>query len=136
MRYFPDPLARLRRQRLPLWLAWLLALCLLGAQGLGQGHALAHGHGLPNGLAVAAPASDALADDAASGPSLFAGHEAGSATCRLLDQLAPDALVLPALALPQALPVAPACTPVSPSPRVLPAPCLPQARAPPMAACA
>jgi hypothetical protein len=122
-----NPLARARRLRLPLWQAWLLLLALLGAQGLGWWHGLVHGHGpLPTAVATVAHS-----DGAAAGSPWFEDHEAGSASCRLLDPLAPDALVVPALALPQVLPVAPTRAPRAAAPRVLPAPCVPQARAPP-----
>jgi hypothetical protein len=122
-----NPLARARRQRLPLWQAWLLALTLLGAQGLGWWHGLAHGQGLPP-MAVAALAQG---DGAGAEFPWFADHEAGSASCRLLDPLAPDALVVHALALPQVPPVALARALRAEAPRVQSAPCVPPARAPP-----
>jgi hypothetical protein len=136
MRLSAASLPRLRRHRLPLWQALWLALALLGSQGLGLLHGLAHGHGLPAAAWVAAAPGHAAAPDGTCAPLAFPDHEAGSATCRLLDQLAPDALVLPALALSQALPSAPTCTPFTAPVRALPAACLPQARAPPSSASA
>lgn len=55
--------------------AWL-ALCLLLAQGLGQGHRAAH-----LGLRLAAAVSEAGSSDAW-------GHALGSTDCQLFDQLA------------------------------------------------
>ena len=69
--------------------AWLLAALLLAAQALGLAHRVAHAPGLP-----AAPAQAtvfAVADvhaHADAEASAHAQHEAGSADCRLIDQLA------------------------------------------------
>ena len=69
--------------------AWMLAALLLAAQAAGLAHRVAHAPGLPGAVQVKAGA----------------WHEAGTADCRLIDQLAhADALCTPAPALP-ALPV-------------------------------
>ena len=99
--------------------AWLLAGLLLAAQALGLAHRVAHGGGAGTAPAVSAKA---FAD----------GHEAGSAECRLIDQLAQGDLLCgdaPALPLPlfvQAAPplAAPASLPALPAGAY-------QARAPP-----
>ncbi len=78
------------RLRPTLLQAWLLAGLLLAAQALGLAHRVAHGGGAGSPTAVSAKT--------------FAGHhEAGSAECRLVDQLAQGDLLCgsaPALALP------------------------------------
>jgi len=63
-----------------LWLAWLCALCLLGAQGLGHWHRIAHGGSqlLGQGSAQKVAAADGW------------GHQGGSADCHLFDQLSHD----------------------------------------------
>ncbi len=78
------------------WLACLCALALLGLQGLGQWHRLAHGAGLggPPAFALntghASPA--ALAD--------IWGHHSGDASCQLFDHLCDgQALAGPAAAI-------------------------------------
>lgn len=84
--------------------AWLLAGLLLAAQALGFAHRVAHGGG------SATPAVSAV-------KAFAGGHEAGSAECRLIDQLAQGDLLCgaaPALPLPlfvQAAP--PAAAPAS-----------------------
>lgn len=72
--------------------AWMLAALLLAAQAAGLAHRLAHAPGLPGStLAKAAAATAAAAG---------ASHEAGSADCRLIDQLAhADVLCTPAVTL-------------------------------------
>jgi len=107
------------RLRPTLLQAWLLAGLLLAAQALGLAHRVAHGGGAG---AVTVSATQAFAGD----------HEAGSAECRLVDQLAQGDLLCgdaPLLALPlvvqAALPPAPAQSlPATPAAAY-------QARAPP-----
>jgi len=60
-----------------LWLAWLCALCLLAAQGLGHWHRIAHG-GVPELNSIKSAASDGW------------GHQSGSLDCHLFDQLGHD----------------------------------------------
>lgn len=73
-----NPIAQARRWRLPLH-AWLLASLLLLAQGLGLAHGMAHGLELGSQHpVVVAHAHDSAWDH---------DHEAGSAECRLVDQL-------------------------------------------------
>lgn len=75
--------SRTARSRLPGWgLHLWLALCLLLAQSLGQGHRLAH---QSLRLAAATPPA-AVSTDAASTDSW--GHALGSAECQLFDHLA------------------------------------------------
>ena len=59
------------------WLAWLCALCLLGFQGLGHWHRIAH----------AAPPTQVAA--ATAGDSSW-GHQSGDVDCHLFDQLSQD----------------------------------------------
>ena len=75
------------RPRPPTFLhAWLLAALLLVAQGLGLAHRVGHAPGLGQ-TGIAATASGWSAD-----------HQAGSADCRLVDQLThADALCGPPL---------------------------------------
>ncbi len=61
-----------RRFLLAPWQAWLLAVLLLAAQGAGLAHRVAHG------LAVSEHAAQ---------QDFHAGHDEGSAECRLVDQL-------------------------------------------------
>lgn len=110
------------RQRLrpTLLQAWLLAGLLLAAQALGLAHRVAHAGGA--GAAAVAVSAKAFAD----------GHEAGSAECRLVDQLTQgDLLCASALALVLPLTVQVA----APVALALPRPAAPagayQARAPP-----
>lgn len=98
--------------------AWLLAGLLLAAQALGLAHRVAHG----GGAATPAVSAKAFVD----------GHEAGSAECRLVDQLAQgDLLCGSAAALP--LPLFARSTPPAAAPASLPARLAGayQARAPP-----
>lgn len=91
------------------WLqVWLLAALLLAAQAFGLAHRVAHAPGLhcdhPHHHGAASP---------------LAGHEAGSAECRLIDQLAhADALfgspVLPPLLAPEATALVAAALPARP----------------------
>jgi hypothetical protein len=79
--------------RLKPWSALLLAALLLLAQGLGLSHAVAHG-GVPAGTLAGEPCSDAPGD--AGHDHMHAGHEAGSAECRLVDAHAHGDLALAA----------------------------------------
>jgi hypothetical protein len=85
--------------------AWLLAALLLAAQALGLAHRVAHAPGLPAAasaqatvLASADVHAHADADAAAHAP-----HEAGSADCRLIDQLAHADALCGSASLPPAL---------------------------------
>ena len=69
---------------------WWLVLLLLAAQALGLAHRVAHAPGLPGG---------ALAHVAAAA---HASHEAGSAECRLVDQLAHADALCGSMVLPPA----------------------------------
>jgi len=60
-----------------LWLAWLCALCLLAAQGLGHSHRIAHA-GAPELTAGKTATVDGW------------GHQSGSVDCHLFDQLSHD----------------------------------------------
>ena len=62
--------------------AWWLVVLLLAAQALGLAHRVAHAPGLPGGALAQAAAAAFVAVPA------HASHEAGSAECRLIDQLA------------------------------------------------
>ncbi|MDP2008290.1 MAG: hypothetical protein Q8K45_21670 [Rubrivivax sp.] len=67
--------------------AWLLAALLLVAQGLGLSHRVAHAPGLaPAALAV--PALGEPQGRLQASAFGAAGHEADTAVCRLIDQLA------------------------------------------------
>lgn len=70
--------------------AWLLAALLLVAQGLGLAHRVAHAPGLGHGGATLAAVSTSAKGhaDGQAKASWAAGHEADSAECRLIDQLA------------------------------------------------
>ena len=59
------------QQARQIWLAWLCALCLLGFQGVGHWHRIAHAGGASSSL-----------DKASSW-----GHQSGDADCKLFDQL-------------------------------------------------
>ena len=93
--------------------AWL-ALCLLLAQGLGQGHRAAH-----LGLKLAATAVE-------QGPAAAWGHALGSTDCQLFDQLAQadqvstvefaNSLLVLGLA-PASLPALRSSSAIGPSPR-------------------
>ena len=117
------------------WLqVWLLAALLLAAQAFGLAHRVAHAPGLPGALHAESPGLPELAHlRAAFAPgahdcdhphhhgvaSPLAGHEAGSAECRLIDQLAhADALfgspVLPPLLAPEATALVAAALPARP----------------------
>lgn len=78
------------------WAALLLAVVL--AQWLALAHSVVHGRGLPV-IEYRAPEASTLVD-------LLAGHDAGSATCQLLDQLAhaSPGFEAPQLAAPAPLP--------------------------------
>ncbi|MFT3816718.1 MAG: hypothetical protein QM750_03665 [Rubrivivax sp.] len=98
-----------RRQRLPAWSAWLLALVLLHAQALGLWHGIAHG--------AAAGSAVAQADAQAAGEhrDVFGHSAADQGQCRLYDALGSaagpwSAPCLQAAALPAAAP-APAAAP-------------------------
>lgn len=60
------------------WLAWLCALCLLGFQGVGHWHRIAHAGGLA-GL-----------EGQTEKTSSNWGHQSGDAGCHLFDQLGHD----------------------------------------------
>ena len=61
------------QQARQIWLAWLCALCLLGFQGVGHWHRIAHAGG---------QSTLAKAD--------IWGHQSGDADCKLFDQLSHD----------------------------------------------
>lgn len=66
---FPLPQSERRRP----WLALMLMLCLLLAQWLGLGHAVAHGNGLPDASKVTTKAGGLLE------------HQKSTASCAALD---------------------------------------------------
>ena len=124
--------------------AWLLAGLLLTPQALGLAHRVEHASGLAGVVpaAVAAPAQAQKPHLAqAAGPTALLqaaawldGHDADTATCRLIDQLAhADGLCSAVVA---GLPVAPApdtrARPTAAAPAARPAAAY-QARAPPRA---
>lgn len=69
-------MARRPQQARQIWLAWLCALCLLGFQGLGHWHRIAH---------AGVPGTAASVDKVASW-----GHQSGDTDCKLFDQLSHD----------------------------------------------
>ena len=75
-------------RRLRVLHVWWLAALLLAAQALGLAHRVAHATGLPSAVAVQAAALAIGSADAPAHGDAGAGHEAGSADCRLIDQLA------------------------------------------------
>lgn len=87
--------------------AWLLAALLLAAQALGLAHRVAHAPGLPAAVVVQAAQTSQTSQTAVAAPAdapADAQHEAGSADCRLIDQLAhADALCGSASLLPAPL---------------------------------
>lgn len=76
-------------RRVSRW-AWLFALTLLLAQGVGLGHRALHALGHAGAISSADLHDHAAADDHGF------GHAAGDEQCRLLDQLALGDLVPPA----------------------------------------
>lgn len=90
------------------WLACLCALALLGLQGVGQWHRLAHGAGL---------GGTPLLSTALASPAAFSdvwGHHSGDASCQLFDHLCDgQALTGPALTIG---PPPPPCTVSWPAP--------------------
>lgn len=92
--------------------AWLLALLLLLAQGVGHAHRVLHAPGIQAGWAQ--------------------NHEAGGADCRLIDQLAhADVLCSGAASAPAVLPAVEAAAPLPPPQWAAGAPAAYLARAPP-----
>ena len=65
------------QQARQVWLAWLCALCLLGFQGVGHWHRIAHAGG---------QSTIETLENKASGW----GHQSGDADCKLFDQLSHD----------------------------------------------
>lgn len=104
--------------------AWLLAALLLAAQALGLAHHIRHAPGLGAAATTVAAAPPDWAD----------GHAAGSAECRLVDQLAhADGLCDATWAAAPAAPASPAPAAVpTPAPRAGSAAAY-RARAPPLA---
>jgi hypothetical protein len=107
-----------RARRLQPLHAWLLAVLLLAAQTLGLTHRVAHAPGLAGAVVAQATASanvfaaatatalEAAAESAgapAHAHSHFP-HEAGSADCRLIDQLEHADVLCAGVCLPPALP--------------------------------
>lgn len=69
--------------------AWLLAALLLVAQGLGLAHRVAHAPGLGQAGVSASARAHFHGHAQAGAPAAWAdGHEADTADCRLIDQLA------------------------------------------------
>lgn len=87
------------RRPAPLGLASVFVLALLAAQWLGLAHTVLHQHPAAHAESAHAPVHGLGA--------LFAGHDDGSADCRLYDQLAHADPLPPALPALDTLPPAP-----------------------------
>ena len=70
------------QQARQIWLAWLCALCLLGFQGVGHWHRIAHAGGVSSiGNSIGTSTIGSVEKTA------VWGHQSGDADCKLFDQL-------------------------------------------------
>ncbi|ALT77011.1 hypothetical protein [Paucibacter sp. KCTC 42545] len=84
---------RPRGQARSIWLAWLCALCLLAAQGLGHWHRVAHATAGPVGLAqVQSQIQTKDVGRIASASLTLWGHQLGDNVCSVFDHIAQDNL--------------------------------------------